>query len=595
MALSYKPIEIVKEGKNPLLGKADHWKRVYVSEIAMVQNGFAFKSKFFSRDEGIPLIRIRDILSAETEHKYFGQFDKEYLVHNGDLLIGMDGDFVAAYWPGKEGLLNQRVCRIVIESENYDKKFFFLALQPYLDAIHEKTSSVTVKHLSSKTVNEIPLPLPPLNEQNRIVAKIEELFSELDAGVENLTKAKEQLGVYRQSLLKHAFEGKLTEAWRKRNADKLESGEALLKRVKKEREEYFKKQLEQWEKDVAQWEADGKPGKKPTQPKKPKKLAPISEEELKELPELPEGWVWARLGNLIDPPAYGTSRKSDYNIDGTGVLRIPNIVDGKIDSSDLKYTAFSPGEEEQYRLKAGDLLTIRSNGSVSLVGQCALIEDDDTRYVYAGYLIRLRTIGLLVSKFLLYCLSSLRLRNQIESKAKSTSGVNNINSQELSSLIVPLCSQLEQNEVSKLLADSLSTAGEQTSMIEIQLEHIRILKQSILDKAFSGTLISQDPNDEPASKLLERIKQERKSAPNPKRTRKTKTKRIAMADLKEVLATAKDWVSAQDAFRQCGVGDGAPTDEVEKLYGELKQELDQKTIEVERRGDEDWLRLAAEG
>lgn len=445
--------------------------------------------------------------------------------------------------------------------------------------------------------DNITIGLPPLNEQNRIVAKIEELFSELDAGVENLTKAKEQLGVYRQSLLKHAFEGKLTEEWRKENADKLESGEALLKRVKKERAENFKKQLEQWEKDVTQWEADGKPGKKPSKPKKPKKLAPISDEELKELPELPEGWVWVRLGNLIDPPAYGTSKKSDYNIDGTGVLRIPNIVNGKIDSRDLKYTAFSPGEEEQYRLKTGDVLTIRSNGSVSLVGQCALIMDHDTQYVYAGYLIRLRPIGLLLSRFLLYCLSSLRLRNQIESKAKSTSGVNNINSQELSSLIVPQCSPIEQNEVSKLLVDSLSAADEQTFVIETKLEHVGILKQSILNKAFSGELIPQEPSDEPASKLLERIKQERKNAPKPKRTwkLKTETKRITMADLKEVLAAAKDWVSAQDAFRLCGVGDGAPTDEVEKLYEKLKQELDQKTIEVERRGDEDWLRLAGEG
>lgn len=528
--------------------------------------------------------------------------NKQY-VNVGDVIISKINPRLNRVWKVFEHSDHEKIAStewiVFPKSDHCSSEFIQYLLQhnKIKDYLCQNSSGIggSLTRVRPAIFDAITIGLPPLNEQNRIVTKIEELFSELDAGVENLTKAKEQLGVYRQSLLKHAFEGKLTAEWRKENANKLESGETLLKRVKKEREEHFKKQLEQWGKDVTQWEADGKPGKKPTKPKKPKKLAPISEEELKELPELPEGWVWARLGNLIDPPAYGTSRKSDYNIDGTGVLRIPNIVDGKIDSSDLKYTAFSPGEEEQYRLKAGDLLTIRSNGSVSLVGQCALIEDDDTRYVYAGYLIRLRTIGLLVSKFLLYCLSSLRLRNQIESKAKSTSGVNNINSQELSSLIVPLCSQLEQNEVSKLLADSLSTAGEQTSMIEIQLEHIRILKQSILDKAFSGTLISQDPNDEPASKLLERIKQERKSAPNPKRTRKTKTKRIAMADLKEVLATAKDWVSAQDAFRQCGVGDGAPTDEVEKLYGELKQELDQKTIEVERRGDEDWLRLAAEG
>ena len=88
-------------------------------------------------------------------------------------------------------------------------------MQPYLNAINQETSSVTVKHLSSRTIEEIPLPFPPLPEQRRIVARIEELFSELDNGIANLKKAGEQLKTYRQAVLKQAFEGKLTEEWRK--------------------------------------------------------------------------------------------------------------------------------------------------------------------------------------------------------------------------------------------------------------------------------------------------------------------------------------------------------------------------------------------
>jgi type I restriction enzyme S subunit len=108
--------------------------------------------------------------------------------------------------------------------------------------------------------------------------------------------------------------------------------------------------------------------------------------------------------------------------------------------------------------------------------------------------------------------------------------------------------------------------------------------------------VPQDPNDEPALTLLKRIKQERGNVPKPKRMRKAKAKnkRITMADLKEVLAEASEWMNAREAFRQCGIGDGAPTDLIEKLYEELKEQVAQRVVEVERRGDEDWFRLITE-
>jgi type I restriction enzyme S subunit len=210
MALGRKPIEIVNEGKHQLLVKAPHWGRVNLGEIAQVQNGFAFSSKQFTKDKGIPLIRIRDIDKETTVDRYVGNYSDEYLVSKGDVLIGMDGDFKAAKWNGNRALLNQRVCRIILKSLDFHKEFLFICLQPYLNAINAETSSVTVKHLSSRTLEEIPLPCPPFKEQERIVAKIEELFSELDDGVGSLKKAQAQLKTYRQAVLKSAFEGELT-------------------------------------------------------------------------------------------------------------------------------------------------------------------------------------------------------------------------------------------------------------------------------------------------------------------------------------------------------------------------------------------------
>jgi type I restriction enzyme S subunit len=110
MALSIKPIEIVMQGKHQLLAKAEHWERVDLSNVAIVQNGFAFKSELFTHSDGMPLVRIRDIDKGITENFYSGTYLNDFVVRKGDFLIGMDGDFNAAIWQGSDGLLNQRVC-----------------------------------------------------------------------------------------------------------------------------------------------------------------------------------------------------------------------------------------------------------------------------------------------------------------------------------------------------------------------------------------------------------------------------------------------------------------------------------------------------
>lgn len=360
-------------------------------------------------------------------------------------------------------------------------------------------------------VDQITIGLPPVAEQQRIVAKIEELFSELDKGIESLKTAQAQLKVYRQALLKHAFEGKLTAQWRADNPDKLETAEALLARIQRERAERYRQQ-------IANWEAGGKQGSKP---KAPKPLPPLTAEELAELPELPAGWGWVKLGSLIDDPAYGTSKKCDYETVGVGVLRIPNVVSGKVDATDLKFAQFSPEEIAAYQLASGDLLMIRSNGSVSIVGKCALVSQQDIAYLYAGYLIRLRPLQpLVLPAYLAQLLSSHELRKQIEYKAKSTSGVNNINSGEIQSLLVPFCDLTEQGLILAELESKLSKADQLDRTLATALQQSEALRQSILKKALSGQLVPQDPTDEPAASLLARIKAEQSAAPKAKKARK---------------------------------------------------------------------------
>lgn len=203
-----------------------------------------------------------------------------------------------------------------------------------------------------------------------------------------------------------------------------------------------------------------------------------------------EKWEKVKLGEVIEKPTYGTSKKCDYGINGTGVLRIPNIGDGYIVNDDMKFAIFSEEEKKKYSLKNGDLLTIRSNGSVDLVGKCALITLEEEKYLFAGYLIRLRPNNQIVeSKYLLYVLMSHNLRVQIEEKAKSTSGVNNINSVEIQNLQIVLPSLPEQQRIVQEIETRLSVCDEVEKQIAESLQQAEALRQSILKKAFEGELV----------------------------------------------------------------------------------------------------------
>ena len=397
----------------------------------------------------------------------------------------------------------------------------------YLNQIgySDHVTGTTRLKLTQNALRRIPVFVAPAEEQHRIVAKIEELFSELDRGIESLKTAREQLKVYRQSILKYAFEGKLTAQWRKENKNKLEKPVQLLTRIKQEREARYERQLQEWRAAVKGWEGKGKPGKKPA---KLKEISQLSLAEMEILPSLPGGWSYLHLGLVINEPKYGTSKKCDYNYEGTGVLRIPNVVRGVVDASDLKGAHFEEDEKRTYALRNGDILVIRSNGSISIVGKCAIISKSEEQYLYAGYLICLRSNPVaLLPDYLAALLSSRLLRTQIEHKAKSTSGVNNINSGEIQSLIVPLCNLSEQEVVVERLSARLSAIDAIEAEIDNQLLKADAFRQSVLKKAFTGQLVAQEPNDEPASVLLDRIKVEREQASKSreitKRTRKKRT------------------------------------------------------------------------
>lgn len=204
MSLNVKPAEIVERavqsGSPGLLAAAPGWPRVPLGSLIKVVNGAAFPSRQFNTDgRGMPLVRIRDV-GADQPRTYFeGPYDKTHLVNAGDLLVGMDGDFRVARWRGPQSLLNQRVCRLDITTADLAPGWLEHTLQGYLDAIWRETSSITVKHLSSRSIADIPLPFPSVAEQRRIIDLLEGHLSRLAAANAYLNACGRRLRSLRSS------------------------------------------------------------------------------------------------------------------------------------------------------------------------------------------------------------------------------------------------------------------------------------------------------------------------------------------------------------------------------------------------------------
>lgn len=508
------------------MGLPKHWVEVKLPDICRMVMGQSPPSSTYNTDgNGIPFFQGK---------KEFGAvFPKiEQYCNAPNKIAEKDAILLSVRAPvGPTNVARERCCigRGLAALHPYsglDQRFLLLYLRSQESTLSGEGGGSTFSAITKKYLCKYTVPLAPLHEQRTIVNKVEALFSELDKGVEQLQAVAKQLKRYRQAVLKAAFEGKLTADWRARQqaAGKLPSSDDLLKQVQMERAACYEQQLAEWKLAVEDREAVGGKSsirKKPRKPPKPKDLAPLSARELADLPTLPEGWVWMKLGLTIEAPQYGTSKKCRYGVNGFGVLRIPNVHCGNIDDTDLKYALFTEDERRQYSLALGDVLIIRSNGSVSLVGQPAFVRGSDTKYCFAGYLVRLRPNGPAVSgSYISQVLMSQHVRQQIETVARSTSGVNNINSGEIRSLVIPVCSAGEQSLAISEIDSRFSVLDELEKAVETGLQQAEALRQSILKAAFEGRLLSDaelsavkaDPAYESAEILLERIRAERERA-----------------------------------------------------------------------------------
>ena len=407
---------------------------------------------------------------------------------------------------------------------NIAPRFVLYLMRSIEPTISNEGTGSTFTAISKDFLHDLSFNLPPWKEQPRIVAKIEELFSELDKGVESLKTARAKLDVYRQAVLKHAFEGKFTAQWREENKDKLEKPEQLLARIKKEREAHYEQQLKEWKAAVRESEESGESGKRPQRPKKPPRIIDLLHDVTAKLPPKPESWVWEKLAWMTCGVEYGTAAKSAA-AGGVPVLRMGNIQKSTFDWADLVYTS-DDKEIAEYLLHDGDVLFNRTN-SPELVGKTAIYKGERSA-VFAGYLIRVNHIRTVVDGQYLNLFLNSHIARQYGNNVK-TDGVNqsNINGTKLSNYPFPYCSIEEQGEIAGILEKTLSVLDETEADIVEELQKANVLRQSILKKAFSGELVAQDPGEEAASVLLDRIRAEREKAAknnHSKNTKKRKTR-----------------------------------------------------------------------
>ena len=352
--------------------------------------------------------------------------------------------------------------------------------------------------ITKSVLNLCEVPIAPLNEQRRIVEKIETLFARLDKGEEALRAVRTLLARYRQSVLKAAVTGQLTADWRAENAHRLEHGRDLLARILQTRRDT--------------WQGRGK-YKEPAAP------------DTSDLPELPEGWVWASLDSLIlDGPTNGVSPKG---IDQGGCLSFKLTAttsgDFVINDDTIKRVYYHPEERSKYWLRAGDVLIQRGN-TIDYVGTAAIFPGPSNSYIYPDLMMRIRLPDSLIAKWSVAWINCEFAKRHFRRLATGTAGnMPKINGATVKTLAIPLPPKAEIERCLDLLDEAKAKALHVSNWCNSELARSAALRQSILKEAFAGRLVPQDPADEPAADLLARITGTRAAAPGKTRRKATET------------------------------------------------------------------------
>ncbi len=420
-----------------------NWIWGELGKLSNIKSGYPFDSKRFSSDKKgkRPIIRIRDVVRGYTETYTDEDCPEVFIINKGEILIGMDGDFNLAKWNASEALLNQRVCCIQSTSELLLNDFIYFYLPIPLKLINEATPSITVKHLSTKTISQIPFPLPPLPEQQRIVARIESLFAKLDEAKEKAQAVVDGFELRKSAILHKAFTGELTERWRKEHGVGLES----------------------WKTSNLsdRFEIVGGVQKKPSRAPKDNPI-----------PYLTVANVFRDRIDLSE-------------------LRYFEVFDGELDKLKLQDKDILVVEGNGSGNEIGRCamwhcelpICIHQNHIIRLRAT-----DKET-----------------MPEYVLYFLNSSTGKSIMKERAKTTAGLFNLSTGKIRTISVPFATISEQKEIIRILDSFLTKEQQAKSAAEAVLAQIDAMKKAILARAFRGELGTNHPAEEWSGALLKTI------------------------------------------------------------------------------------------
>jgi type I restriction enzyme S subunit len=439
------------------------WKLAKLGEACVFSQGIQVdmhKQSLDKKNGLVRFLRIIDFTQDDEPERYIDHPGEKYFLKKDEIAMVRYGT-VGFVCTGKEGVIANNLFKIKPNQE-LSKKYLINFLNSYLFKGKLKTKGATMQALSFGMINPIPIPIPPPSEQQAIVSKIEELFSELDKGIENLHTAQQQLKTYRQSVLKWAFEGKLTEEWRKQKKN-LISPKDLLKKIQAEKEKIAKGSN-----------------------KKTKPLAPLAEDVLEELFEIPKEWAWVKNEEYLFEVKDGTHDTPKYFDSGISFVTQKNIREQGLNFADIQFISEEDHTKFYQRSNAakGDIL-------ISMIGH----NRGMTAIVDTDKIFSIKNVGLL--KFLPYLQSNKFSFYYYQSRVglnivlrKSKGGAQPfIGLTELRNWPVVVCSFEEQNEIVQVIESRLSVADKMEESINQSLQQAEALRQSILKKAFEGSLV----------------------------------------------------------------------------------------------------------
>lgn len=363
-------------------------------------------------------------------------------------------------------------------TKNLDLTFLFNLLKSL--QLSRLDRSTAIPGLNRNDAYKSRISLPPLSEQHRIVTKIEELFTQLDAGVASLKKVQAQLKRYRQAVLKAAFEGRLTQEWREVHKGEIEPADELIERINKARNNTASSKNDETNTTIT------------------------------DVQSLPDTWSWIRLDNIAF--IKGGITKDGKRIVENGrlvpYLRVANVQNGYLDLTEMKCIEADEIEIINLSLKMGDIL-FTEGGDRDKLGRGWIWQDEIPECIYQNHIFRARFYLDEISSKYVSWFGNTHSQKYFMKKGKQTTNLASISLTQLRAFPVALPPIEEQVVIVNEIERHFSQIDHLELTITTSLRQAETLRQSILKQAFEGKLVPQDPNDEPASILLERIKAEK--------------------------------------------------------------------------------------